>query len=137
MRRLLADNYRIATVLLCIFAIGALQGCAIASPYKAAQTPEQQAYAIYGTFVIFEEAAVGIVQDQSIPLNIRRAIQAADARAKPVMDALLDAALEVNAARKEVGSAGNIDARLAALEVALTRSGPALAALIESIRGAN
>jgi len=120
-----------------MIAMTTLQGCAIADPYNAAVTPEQQAYAIYGTFTIFEEAAVGLVQDTAVPLNVRQAIQRADRQAKPIMDALLDAALEVNRARQEVGSGGDIAVTLVALEAALTRSGPALANLIAAIKGAN
>jgi hypothetical protein len=72
--------------------------CACASnPFKAATNLDQRAFASYGTFVVFEEQAAVVVQDPSIPLNVKQALKAADARAKPTADALLASVKEYEA----------------------------------------
>ena len=78
---------RFAT-LACVLTLLALCGCA-SNPFKAAQNLDQRAFAGYGTFVVFEEQAAAVVQDPSIPANVKQALKAADARAKPAADALL------------------------------------------------
>jgi len=67
-----------------------LPGCA-SSPLATAQTPEQKAFAVYGSFVIYEEQAARLATDPSTPGPVRQALSAADARAKPSADALLKA----------------------------------------------
>lgn len=85
-----------------LLSVVALSGCAAvqtANAVVAAETLEQRAYALYGTFVALEEAAVPLVRDKSIPKAVRKAIQRADARAKPLADRLRSLAVQLTAAR--------------------------------------
>lgn len=77
---------RIVT-LACVAAL-TFSACAV-NPFKAATNLDQRAFASYGTFVVFEEQAAAVVQDPSIPGNVKQALKMADARAKPAADALL------------------------------------------------
>lgn len=72
----------------------ALTECSCASnPVAEAQTLEQKAYALYGTFVILEEQADQVVKQSTTPENVRAAIANADAKAKPTADALMQSFL--------------------------------------------
>jgi hypothetical protein len=65
------------------------------NPVAAAKTTEQKAFAIYGEFVVFEEAAAKIAKDPSTQLSVLQALRMADTKAKAVMDTTLNAALDV------------------------------------------
>jgi len=71
-----------------------LCACA-ANPVADAQTPEQKAFALYGTFVVFEEEGAKLVASTEIPDTAKQAIRVADAKAKPVADNLYQAAQTV------------------------------------------
>lgn len=116
-----------------------LSACAtIAGPYKAAETAEQKAFALYGTFVVFEERGAAIVTDRRIDLDARRAIQRADARAKPVADSLLDAALEVQSVREQLDASDNdLETVTRNLEGWITRFEPLVAELVRAVKGAS
>jgi hypothetical protein len=47
-----------------------LPGC-VNSPVQQAETPEQKAYALYGTYVIFQEKAAELVQDSSTSESVK------------------------------------------------------------------
>lgn len=94
----------------------ALPGC-LNAPTKAAQTPEQKAYAVYGTFVVLEEQAAVITQNANVPASVKRALAAADNVAKPSADALA-VALKTYVATKANGSTSTLNAALAALATA-------------------
>jgi hypothetical protein len=70
----------------------ALGACASLNPFSAAKTTEQKSYALYGTFVIFEQQGAKLIQSPEIPNSVKRAIQQADAVAKPSIDQLKVAA---------------------------------------------
>ena len=69
----------------------ALQACAAYNPVSKAETTEQRAYAIYGTFVIVEEAAAELIASGTLSDDTVLAIAAADERAKPTADLLIEA----------------------------------------------
>jgi hypothetical protein len=121
-----------------LFMLAWLQGCAtVAGPYKAAETAEQKAFALYGTFVVFEERGASVINDQRVDLDARRAIQRADAAAKPVADSLLDAALEVNEVRQEIGASENrLETVTRNLENWIMRFEPLVAQLVSAVKGA-
>lgn len=75
----------------------ALAGCATSpkAPYDAAELPEQKAFAVYGVFVIYEEQGAAMVEDPRTLEAVKQAIKTVDAKAKPVVDAMLDSALLV------------------------------------------
>lgn len=126
-------------LLMALFVILSLPGCAtVGGPLKAAETVEQKAFALYGTFVVFEEAAVTVVQNEQLPRSVRRAVQNADAKAKPVVDSLLDAVLEVQKIRLQVEAGTNTTERLlivtANLENWIDRAVPVVNNLIGAVR---
>lgn len=77
-------------------ALTVLAGCkTLTAPVETAQTPEQKAYALYGTFVVFEELAAAIVKDPVTPVSVKEAIKTADNTAQPVANTMLDSARQV------------------------------------------
>lgn len=126
-------------LLLALVAIASLPGCAtVSAPTKAAETVEQKAFAVYGTFVIFEEAGADIVENTSLPLDVRRAVQNTDRTAKPVADALVAAALEAQRIRLQVEAGANtverLDIATANLERWIARAGPLIDNLVAAVR---
>jgi len=75
--------------LICLWAILAV-GCS-STPVALAQTPLQRAYALYGEFVVAEEAAADLRQRGLLYGAPLKGVQQADALAKPLADALLQA----------------------------------------------
>lgn len=66
-----------------------LQACASINPISQAETVEQRAYAVYGTYVIMQESAAVLVSGGNLPNSAVLAIADADERAQPVLDSLL------------------------------------------------
>lgn len=114
-----------------------LAGCGTVQAVNAvgqASTLEQRAFALYGTFVTLEEAAAVLVRDTSIPKSVRKAIQAADKRAKPLADRTRSLAVQLNAARAAYQAAdatADTGGKLAALTQAM---GATLAAFEPALR---
>ncbi len=136
--RFTSPRYRRAFLALALVAF-TLPGCAtISGPVEAAETVEQKAFAIYGTFVVFEEIAVGVVQNPQIPRDLRQAVQNADRTAKPVVDGLLDATLEAQTIRVQVEAGTNTVERLAIvtanLEDWIDRAIPVVSNLTRAVR---
>lgn len=65
----------------------ALTACGV-NPFADAETIQQKGYASYGTFVILEEQAAAIVQDPSVPEDVKQKLKDADKEAKPIADDL-------------------------------------------------
>lgn len=65
----------------------ACTGCA-ANPFKAARGADEQAYAVLGSYVIYQRQALLIVQDVTLPSEVRRVVANADAVAFPVLKAV-------------------------------------------------
>lgn len=83
----------------------ALVGCA-GSPLKVAQTTEQKAYALYGTFVIAEEQAAKLSAPTSnLSPQAKGAIIAASQKAQPAVDAMLKGLSQYEAARADFEAA--------------------------------
>jgi hypothetical protein len=130
-------DYRIAWILLWAIAIA---GCQSANPMRAAETSEQRAYAAYGTFVIVQEKAADLVEQQNIPRGVRLKIIQAEEQAKPVADSLLDAYTEFLVVRAEFEAGETSEQRfiLASerLDDWVTRLAPLVNELIRNIKGA-
>lgn len=130
-------DYRYAWLMLWLFA---LAGCQSANPMKAAETPEQRAYAAYGTFVIAQETAADLVEDASIPDGVRLRIIQAEERAKPVADSLLDAYMGFLVIKAEFEANETTEARFIAasreLDDWVTQLAPLINDLLRNIRGA-
>lgn len=67
--------------------VGLLPGCA-ANPLKEAKGADEAAYAVLGSYQVFQKQALKVVQDATLPTGIRRAAADADAAAFPVLKAL-------------------------------------------------
>ena len=108
--------------------------------FRTAQTPAQHAYALYGTFVVAEEAALKIVQQTATPAVVIRVIQKADAIAKPAADImLLSARTYVTLdAKFSAGDPGiqlsEVRATFSELQRAIVIAGPAIDALVAAVQ---
>lgn len=118
-------------------------GCATVAahnPVAAAETPEQVAFAVYGTFAATQDLALEVVLNEGVPREIRRGVQRAEGLAKPAADALLVGAQAVLRARAAfnagAGPAEHVHTALAELE-RLTREaqGP-VAQLVAAVQAA-
>lgn len=141
------------------FLLLALSACA-SNPFNTAQTVEQKAAALYGQFVIAEQAARDVVcpnhaerrADPTVnckptaPAGVVRAIATVDAIAKPLADTLAVAGRQYSTAKAEVEAAAKAGGQptgqaLAAVTVGLqnlTRAyeeaAPSIRALIAAIK---
>lgn len=117
--------------MLTVMVLGA--GCASLNPVKAASTSEQKAYALYGSFVIFEEQAAKLYQSPTASARVKAALKAADAAAKPVADKLLDATQAVLAIKVEIAAGTSTTDKLVIalqnLDRYITEAGPKIKAL--------
>lgn len=66
----------------------ALLGACAANPFTAAKGVDEQAFAALGSYNVYQKLALKVVQDQSLPVELRRAAAQADADAFPVVEAL-------------------------------------------------
>lgn len=111
-----------------------------AAPIQQAETPEQKAYALYGTYVIFQEKAAELVQDSTTPDNVKQALREADRVAYPVAESLVDAVLEVEAIRQQVASGMTSEERLTIaisnLSTIYFSAAPKLLAVVSAVKGA-
>ncbi len=117
-----------------------LQGCAGTNPIAAAETPEQRAFAAYGTFVIFQEKGADLAEQANLPRSVRLAIVNAEERAKPVADNLLDAYTEFLIVKAEFDAGETSQDRLMIASRSLndwvTRLAPLMNELVRSVKGA-
>lgn len=91
----------------CAAALTVLAACkTLTAPVETAQTPEQKAFAIYGTFVIYEELAASVSTDPATPPSIKLTIKKMDATAKPAADSLLASGLQVIQIQRELAAGG-------------------------------
>jgi hypothetical protein len=127
-------NVRVALQcqVLLLLAIG-LAACSV-NPFRTAQTLEQKADAMYGSFVIAQKQAVALVRDPSVPDSVKRALAEADAAAKPLADDLYEAILEFSAIQREVASGATPQDRLLLASARLNDLITKLAPLIQNIR---
>lgn len=85
----------------------ALTGCAAqAGLMKAAQTPTEDVYALYGSFVVYEEVAADIVTNAQTPANVKETIRKLDLAAKPPADAMQDAARTLISIQAQIAAGG-------------------------------
>jgi hypothetical protein len=130
-------DYRYAWLMLWLFA---LAGCQSANPIAAAETPEQRAFAAYGTFVILQETAADLVEDPAIPRGVKLRIIQAEERAKPVADSLLVAytAFLIVRAEFDAGETSEQQFAIASRELNswISELAPLMNELIRNIKGA-
>lgn len=129
-----------AVLLVFVLALSACEGCTnLKGPSEVAETSEQQAYALYGQFVIAEEAAAGIVEDPGTPQEVRETIAQADAIAKDVADDLLAASRSVMRIRAEIAAGKSTEEKLNLAIINLDKwvaeAKPKIQALVSSLSG--
>jgi hypothetical protein len=121
-----------------ILAVGLISACQ-SNPLSAAQSPDQKAYALYGTFVVFEEQAAVLVRSPSTPAEVKSAIRKADAVAKPVVDNLLGAARQYVSIQMQLKSGATSADRLqiatANLQKWVADATPLINSLVSAVGG--
>jgi hypothetical protein len=78
---------------------------------------ERKSYALYGSFVIFEEQGAKLIQSPEVPNSVKLKIQEADKVAKPAADGLKSAADSVITAKRQL-AAGTTDKEKVRIAVA-------------------
>lgn len=125
------------TVLLA--AVLALSGCAVTEPFDAAETTSQKVFAVTSTYNVVLESARDIVVDESLPLEVRRAVQRAEARTTPIINELEDAFVLYVAESVKFKNAETTEEQLAVVTTNLLtwldQSELALLELIEAVKG--
>lgn len=80
-----------------------------ANPVKQAETFEQKAFALYGTYVIFQGKAAELVQDAATPERVKQGLRDADKVAYPVAESLVDAAVTVGEIRDIINMCDDLE----------------------------
>lgn len=81
-------------------AVALLTACTLGSnPIKEAETFEQKAYALYGSYVIFQGKAADLKLSAAVPESVKQALSDVDRVTYPVADNLVGAALTVTEIR--------------------------------------
>ncbi len=131
---------RLATLAVAILLTG-LAGCStLSGPVDAAETVEQKAAAVYGTYVIALELAADVAENESTPDSVVVALADAGDAAQPVAVALLEALLEVNAIKAEFEagetSEERLDLAIDNLNGWIDRAAPVIDALLKAVADA-
>jgi hypothetical protein len=127
-------------LLLCaLFALLAA-ACQTPNPVAVAETAEQKAFAIYGTYVVFSEQAAILAATPTIPASVRLGLVNAEGAAKPSADALKAAYDQAVAIAKEVAVGTSPQERytiaLTNLNRWITDASPTINALKAAVEGA-
>ena len=130
--------FRTALVLTVLATLGA---CASLNPVSKADTAEQKAYALYGTFVVFEEQAAKLVSSSEVPENVKQALRDADKAAKPAADSLLDGVQQVLTVKRELAAGTTTNEKLSIAVANLAgwyaSAKPKVESLVSAVKGAN
>lgn len=94
-------------------------GCATLEPVKTAETPEQKAFALHGTYVIYKEIAADLAEDPETPTTVVLAFERMVNVGDPAAVLLREAAAQLELARIQLGQAENQSA-LDEFQAALT-----------------
>ncbi len=109
-------------------------------PSTAAETVQQHAYAVFGTYAAVVEAAANIAESPETPFEVVEATARVAFAARPVMKTMLEAVVAVERARQAVtaeeqGAAERLDSTLVELERAVRRARPVLNELLSLVAG--
>ena len=117
-----------------------LAGCAATgfkTPIEQAQSVEQKAYAIYGTYVATQERAASVVRSGRLKRIYILRIKQADKLAKPAADAVLELTTDVIATRKllktDKSKTAKLEILVDSLNNAITDMKPKLTALVKAV----
>jgi hypothetical protein len=106
----------------------ALVACESINPVGKAETLEQRAYAVYGTYVLFAEKAADLAENDALSRSVRLGLVDAEERTSPVIASLLNAV-------QEMQTLNNSTTR-ASLEGWVDRALPLINDLVRSVKGA-
>jgi hypothetical protein len=129
------QTYGLLGVLCVLLLALMMQGCAtLTGPTDAAETVEQKAFALYGTYVVFEERAADLIRNPDVPNEAKQAIQDAAVPAKPVADSVLELVLAAEGVSDEFEDSED-DLLLVSmrLEAWIAEFEPLLASLIAAV----
>ena len=123
--------------LLLLFAVA---GCATIEPVRTAETPEQKAFALHGTYVIYKEVAADLAEDPDTPdAAVEAFVRLVDV-GDPAAVLLQEAAKQLELARarlRDIEDQTAIDEFTVALQVFNERWGdaqPKLQGLIDAVK---
>lgn len=122
-----------------VLALLTLAACATQLPIQVAQTPQQQAGALLVMYVPIVESAADIVERTTTPPEVRKAIQAAEAAADPLVNQLETLLEQVTTIEKQVAAGTTTEEKLTAAVNALlaqyNATAPAVASLAKATGG--
>lgn len=124
--------------LLCAYAhLLLLSACTIFDPISRAETTEQKAWALYGTFVVFQEQAAKLVVSPEVSESVKERIRSLDRAAHPLSQNLFDASQTAITARRAfengTGSQEEVEAALLAIARIYFEVKPALEEFITAV----
>lgn len=105
-----------------------ITACASVNPVGKAETLEQKAYAVYGTYVVFAEKAADLAENDALPRSVRLGLVNAEERASPIVVSLLNAVEELQVL--------NNSTTRTSLESWIDRALPLINDLVRSVKGA-
>lgn len=140
--------------LLVVTAAIAIFAACVPNPVKEAETFEQKAFALYGTYVIFQGKAAELVQNSAVPEQIKQGLRDADKVAYPVAEELVDAATTVGDIRDIIDTCAALQApeaspactptneqrltnAIANLSTIYFRAQPTILKLVAAVKGVN
>lgn len=92
-----------------VITMAVLAACT-ANPIKQAETFEQKAYALYGTYAIFQGKAAELVNDATVSERVRQGLRDVDRETYPVAESLVDAATTVSDIRDIIDMCEELEA---------------------------
>lgn len=99
-----------------------------------AQTTEQKAAALLGDFTLYQRASIKIGEDQTVPVEVRRAALEAEGKAKPIADKLDESLREYRAIANQLRAGQSTDDKLRIAASNLTSWIQQLEPLVRSLR---
>ena len=134
--RFFAVNVLLVVILSTLVTLG---GCETLTPTREAESIEQRAFALYGTFVIYQEAAARSMSDPQIPDSVKREAQQIDARAAPIASSLAESTATLSRLRREfeegAASEGELLTAIRSVERWTQELAPLIARLISTVGG--
>lgn len=93
-----------------VITLGVITAACTVNPVREAETYEQKAFALYGTYVIFQGKAAELVQSPTVSEPVKKALRDADRVAYPAAETLVDAATTVADIREIIDTCRTLEA---------------------------
>jgi hypothetical protein len=122
-------------------AVATLPGCATVNAYDQAESVQQRAFALYGTFAVIEERAADMIEDRRIPKTVRQRLQQLDKLTKPAADVMYNLAIQLDSARRTANlmdgaTPDKITALTLQLSQAIATLAPRVTAMVNAVESA-